>query len=98
VPISEIPTYGGPSSYLLMTKYNNYAETGGDGLKKIAVLDHSRAPLCRWAMVFSINEWASRIASPFVAAAPIVPPPPCGSTTSQNQHWRFSQTLKPISK
>jgi hypothetical protein len=39
VPISEIPTYSGPSGYLLMTKYNNYAEAGGDGLNKIAVLD-----------------------------------------------------------
>jgi hypothetical protein len=39
VPTSEIPTYSGPSNYLLMTKYNNYAETGGDGLNKIAVLD-----------------------------------------------------------
>jgi hypothetical protein len=39
VPISEIPNYSGPSSYLLMTKYNNYVQAGGDGLNKIAVLD-----------------------------------------------------------
>ncbi len=39
VPTSEIPAYSGPSSYLLMTKYNNYAQAGGDGLNKLAVLD-----------------------------------------------------------
>jgi hypothetical protein len=36
---SMVPSYAGSSSYLLMTKYNNYAETGGNGLNKIAILD-----------------------------------------------------------
>jgi hypothetical protein len=41
VPASMIPTYHGSSSYLLMTKYNNYADPGigGDGVNKIAILD-----------------------------------------------------------
>jgi hypothetical protein len=39
VPPSLIPSYGGSSSYLLMTKYNNYPAYGGDGLNKVAVLD-----------------------------------------------------------
>jgi hypothetical protein len=39
VPTSLIPSYGGSSSYLLMTKYNNYIGYGGDGLNKVAVLD-----------------------------------------------------------
>lgn len=40
VPISMMPDYAGPSSYLLMTKYNNYAGIGtGDGQNKIAILD-----------------------------------------------------------
>jgi hypothetical protein len=39
VPTSAIPSYGGTSSYLLMTKYNSYADHGGDGLNKVAVLD-----------------------------------------------------------
>jgi hypothetical protein len=39
VPTSLIPSYAGPSSYLLMSKYNDYADAGGSGMNKIAVLD-----------------------------------------------------------
>ena len=40
VPASMLPAYGGPSSYLLMTKYNNYAGAGsGDGFNRVAVID-----------------------------------------------------------
>jgi Bacterial Ig-like domain (group 3)/RTX calcium-binding nonapeptide repeat (4 copies) len=38
VPATMVPTYSGPSSYLVMTKYNNYANYG-DGVNKIAILD-----------------------------------------------------------
>jgi hypothetical protein len=39
VPASMVPSYQGSSGYLLMTKYNNYAGAGGDGLNRIAILD-----------------------------------------------------------
>ncbi|MEJ0048270.1 MAG: hypothetical protein WDN04_20700 [Rhodospirillales bacterium] len=41
VPASLIPSYAGKSSYLLMTKYNNYIDIDslGDGQNKIAILD-----------------------------------------------------------
>ena len=39
VPASMVPSYHGNSPYLLMTKYNNYADVGGDGVNKIAILD-----------------------------------------------------------
>lgn len=40
VDASLVGSYTGTSSYLLMTKYNNYAGIGtGDGLNKIAILD-----------------------------------------------------------
>lgn len=42
VPASMVPSYTGTSSYLLMSKYNNYANAGGDsanGVNRIALLD-----------------------------------------------------------
>lgn len=41
VPASLVSSYHGNSSYLLMTKYNNYADygVGGNGSNKVAVLD-----------------------------------------------------------
>ncbi len=41
VPKALIPSYTGPSSYLLMTKYNNYygLPNSGDGHNKIAIID-----------------------------------------------------------
>lgn len=40
VPSFMVPSYAGESSYLLMTKYNDYAGgAGGTGLNRIAILD-----------------------------------------------------------
>jgi len=40
VPASAVPSYSGPSSYLLLTKYNNYADFGlGDGVNRLALND-----------------------------------------------------------
>jgi hypothetical protein len=40
VPASLVPSYTGKSSYLLMTKYNNYCAIGtGTGKNRIAILD-----------------------------------------------------------
>ncbi|MGD0139641.1 MAG: hypothetical protein ABSD28_12240 [Tepidisphaeraceae bacterium] len=41
VPASMVPSYHGASSYLIMTKYNNYADpgTGGNGQNMLAILD-----------------------------------------------------------
>ncbi len=40
VPVSMLASYNGPSSYLLMVKYNNYLGAGtGDGVNKIAIID-----------------------------------------------------------
>ncbi len=41
VPASLVASYHGGSPYLLMCKYNNYADyfAGGDGVNKIAILD-----------------------------------------------------------
>ncbi len=39
VPASIVPSYTGPSTYLLLTKYNNYANGGGNGVNQLAVVD-----------------------------------------------------------
>ncbi|MBI3478241.1 MAG: hypothetical protein HY010_21130 [Acidobacteria bacterium] len=39
VPASMVPSYHGTSTYLLMSKYNNYAGAGGDGRNRVAILD-----------------------------------------------------------
>ena len=40
VPSSAVPSYTGTSTYLILTKYNNYANSGtGDGINKVAILD-----------------------------------------------------------
>lgn len=39
VPASIVPSYTGSSSYLLLTKYNNYASTGGNGINQMALID-----------------------------------------------------------
>ena len=52
VPASMVPSYQGPSSYLLFCKYNNYAFSDGNGVNRLAILDpnatqidpHSSAP------------------------------------------------------
>src|SRR5580698_6210378 len=40
VPAASVPGYTGASTYLILTKYNNYVGIGtGDGVNKVAVLD-----------------------------------------------------------
>lgn len=38
-----VPSYRGTSLYLLLTKYNNYAGAGGDGLNRVAIIDPNAA-------------------------------------------------------
>ncbi len=39
VPAGAVPSYRGKSSYLILTKYNDYAELGGSGVNRLAVQD-----------------------------------------------------------
>lgn len=52
VPASMVPSYHGKSSYLLFTKYNNYAGTGqddgGDEINTMAILDPNDETQLDW--------------------------------------------------
>jgi len=39
VPAAAVPSYSGVSPYLVLTKYNNYAGSGGNGVNRLAILD-----------------------------------------------------------
>jgi hypothetical protein len=58
VPASMVPSYHGSSSYLLMTKYNNYADPGlnGDGINKIAILDPQNSETNTISGATTMNE------------------------------------------
>jgi hypothetical protein len=47
VPASMVPSYHGGSNYLIMTKYNNYADPGygGNGHNMLAILDPNAAQI-----------------------------------------------------
>jgi hypothetical protein len=56
VPASMVPSYHGSSSYLLMSKYNNYAGVGGDGVNKIAILDPENSETNPITGAMTMNE------------------------------------------
>ena len=57
VPSSSVPSYAGTSSYLLVSKYNNYLIPGhGDGRNEIALLDPGAAQKDRFSRVQVMQE------------------------------------------
>ena len=40
VPAAMVPSYAGSSTYLLMSKYNDYISAGGGGYNQVAILDY----------------------------------------------------------
>ena len=56
VPAAMVPSYTGSSSYLIMTKYNNYGRAGsGDSSNRIAVLDPNASMADRIAATASVK-------------------------------------------
>jgi hypothetical protein len=57
VPAGMVPSYKGSSSYLIVTKYNNYAGQGtGNGLNRVAVLDPNATESDLYSGIPVMNE------------------------------------------
>ncbi|MSV28102.1 MAG: hypothetical protein EXQ52_05075 [Bryobacterales bacterium] len=56
VPSNLVSNYSGPSSYLLLTKYNNYAGAGGNSINHVAVLDPGVAMTDAYSSVQVMKE------------------------------------------
>jgi hypothetical protein len=56
IPAAAMPGYTGAASYLLLTKYNNYAETGGNGVNEVAILDPSATQPDAYSSVTVLKE------------------------------------------
>jgi hypothetical protein len=56
VPASMVPSYQGPSSYLIFAKYNNYAFDDGNGVNRIALLDPNATQLDPHSSAFGLVE------------------------------------------
>ena len=68
VPIAAVPSYTGPSSYLLLTKYNNYAGVGsGDGVNRLALVDPNTSFVDPVSNVTAMN--------PFITVKGVTPDP-----------------------
>lgn len=63
VPATAVPSYTGPSTYLLAIKYNNYAGSGsGDGQNRMAIVDPSRSQADR--VISSVQVMAEVLTIP----------------------------------
>jgi len=71
VPRDLVPSYTGTSPYLVFSKYNNYQETGGDGVNQIAVLDPNAAELDTRGRGVMVMQEVLTIAG--VAPDPVLP-------------------------
>lgn len=61
VPAAMLPQYGGPSSHLLMVKYNNYGGVGtGDGRHRVAILDPGQTQPDTYSSATVMREIISR--------------------------------------
>ncbi len=63
VPASAVPSYKGASSYLIMSKYNNYYGIGsGDGHNRIAILDPTATQSDAYATATVMQEVITKLA------------------------------------
>jgi hypothetical protein len=68
VPVSAVPSYAGSATYLLLTKYNNYAGEGsGDGVNRLALVDPTTS--------FVDPITGATVMNPFITVKGVTPDP-----------------------
>ena len=93
VPASAVPSYTGPSTYLLLTKYNNYAGVGsGDGVNRLALLDPN--------VSFTDPVTGATAMNPFITVKGVTPDPEnIGSHPNAVREWCInSAAVDPINR
>lgn len=66
VPASAVPSYTGSATYLLLTKYNNYAGIGsGDGINRLALVDPTTS--------FEDPTTGATVMNPFITVKGVTP-------------------------
>ena len=61
VPAAMVASYTGGSSYLIMTKYNNYGDSGGNGANRVAILDPGAGQADDYSGVMVMQEVATML-------------------------------------
>jgi hypothetical protein len=92
VPPAAVPSYKGTSPYLLLTKYNNYADgLGGDGHNRVAILDPRATMSDPRTGVTVMNE--------VISVEGITPDPDNANVPGAVREWCInSAVVDPISK
>jgi hypothetical protein len=98
VPASLVPSYSGSSSYLLLTKFNNYAGIGGDGINRLAVLDPNTSTT--YTIPNSSPVVTVTVMTPVITVAGVTPDPDfVGNYPNAVREWCInSAAIDPVNK
>jgi hypothetical protein len=93
VPAKSVPGYTGTSSYLILTKYNNYVGIGsGDGVNKVAVLDPNGA------MQDEYSTTPVTVMSEVITVTGVTPNPDSGFPNSVKEWCINTAAIDPFTK
>jgi hypothetical protein len=105
VPARAVPSYQGPSLYLLLTKYNNYIQAGGNGRNFLALVDPNvsmRDPITGVTVMKAVRKVLGPTPDPVLGgvrewcinSAAIDPVLHCAVVNSEDgrvYNWRFDE-------
>lgn len=93
VPSSTVPSYTGTSSYLILSKYNNYSGSGtGNGVNKIAIIDPSATQQDEYATS------AVTVLKEVITVAGITPDPSHGGLPAVREWCINTAAIDPFTK